>query len=172
MKNKIVVLDEIDSALDAFCMSRGTSIVFIDEQLAALPDDNVNKRELLRLRTKVKEAHRRKDFEALDGWLHALMIGLKAAVHTIPRAVTGEKFIQGRKPNTGTPIRKAIARELKKNPNLKPRELWLLLASKPPKGWAFCDNDLGKYIEGPREEGMKYSRFSAVCKEERDKLNQ
>lgn len=86
-------------------------------------------------------------------------------------ATTGAKFKQGRKVNTGGPIRKAIARELKRNPSLMPRHLWAKLASKPPKGWEFCDNSEGKYIEGPKGgEGMGYARFSEVCKEERDKL--
>ena len=86
-------------------------------------------------------------------------------------ALTGIKFRKGRKVNSGGPIRKAIARELNKNPSLKPRQLWEILASKPPKGWEFFDNSAGKYIEGPKGgEGMGYARFSEVCKEERDKL--
>ena len=87
-------------------------------------------------------------------------------------AATGKAFRDGRKMNTSSPIRKAIAHELKKQPNLKPREMWVILASKPPKGWEFFSNNLGKYIEGPTgSDGMKYTRFSAVCKEEKDKLS-
>lgn len=86
-------------------------------------------------------------------------------------ALTGIKFRKGRKVNSGGPIRKAIARELNKNPSLKPRQIWAILASKPPKGWEFFDNSAGRYIEGPKGgEGMGYTRFSEVCKEERDKL--
>lgn len=76
-----------------------------------------------------------------------------------------------RKPRKPSPIRKAIARELKKNPSLMPRHLWKILASSPPNGWEFFDNSAGKYIEGPKGgDGMGYARFSEVCKEERDKL--
>lgn len=86
-------------------------------------------------------------------------------------ASTGKTFREGRKINSVGPIRKAIAREVGKNPSLMPRHLWKILASKPPKGWEFFDNSAGKYIEGPKGgEGMGYAHFSAVCKEERDKL--
>ena len=86
-------------------------------------------------------------------------------------ALTGIKFRKGRKVNSGGPIRKAIARELNKNSALKPRQIWGILTSKPPKGWEFFDNSAGKYIEGPKGgDGMGYTRFSEVCKEERDKL--
>lgn len=73
-----------------------------------------------------------------------------------------------RKPS---PIRKAIARELAKSPTLKPLQLWSLLASKPPRGWTFFDNSLGKYIDIEGRKDMGWSRFSRVCKEEKDKLN-
>jgi len=86
-------------------------------------------------------------------------------------ALTGIKFRKGRKVNSGGPIRKAIAHELNKNPALKPRQIWGILASQPPKGWEFFDNRAGKYIEGPKGgDGMGYARFSEVCKEEKDKL--
>lgn len=89
---KTVVLNESDSALDAFCMSHGTSIVFLDEKLAALPDDNVNKRELTRLRRKMEDAHKGKDMGQLEGWFYALLIGLKAACLTIPLAEKGTNY--------------------------------------------------------------------------------
>lgn len=87
-------------------------------------------------------------------------------------AATGKTFREGRKVNSVGPIRKAIAREVGKNPSLMPRHLWAILARKPPKGWEFFDNSEGMYIEGPKGgEGMKYAHFSAVCKEEKDKLS-
>ncbi len=80
------------------------------------------------------------------------------------------KFLTGRKPGTGGPIRKAIARLLKKNPDPKPRELWAALKNNPPRGWSFCDNLQGKYIEGPRANtGMSYARFCNIASEERGK---
>lgn len=89
-----------------------------------------------------------------------------------PLAVAGKKFTAGRKPGTGGPIRKAIARLLKKDRAMKPRDVWRELAANPPRGWAFCETPrLGKYIEGPKGgQGMGYPHFSNACKEEKDKL--
>ncbi|MDZ7585531.1 MAG: hypothetical protein U0938_11985 [Thiobacillus sp.] len=85
-------------------------------------------------------------------------------------ALTGIKFRKGRKVNSAGPIRKAIARELKKNPYLKPRHLWEILASKPPKGWDFEGEGREARIWITGREPMGYARFSEVCKEESDKL--
>lgn len=72
----------------------------------------------------------------------------------VPEALDALRFKQGRKPGTGGPIRKAIARLLKKKP-LKNAEIWQALSLNPPRGWQFLENRLGKYIEGPRaEDGM------------------
>jgi hypothetical protein len=174
MKNApgVVELNESDSALDAFCLSRGTSIVFLDEKLASLPDDNPNKGELQRIRNRMEDAHRAGQLDLLDGWFHAYSIGLKSAVLLCPLATFGQPFKKHsslkRKPG---PIRKAIARELKKNPALKNREIFSSLAATPPKGWTFFDNRAGRYIEGPtKHDDMGYPRFSEICLEERNKL--
>ena len=74
------------------------------------------------------------------------------------------------KDRKGGPIRAAIARELRKNPKIKNLELFRILTGKPPKGWTFCDNDVGRYIEGPGGKNMGYSRFSEVCLAERNKI--
>jgi hypothetical protein len=89
-----------------------------------------------------------------------------------PLADVGEKFSKGRKLGTGGPIRKAIARLLKKNPLLKNVELWNMLASRPPRGWQFYDRPkIGRYIEGPKGgDGMSYARMRTVAAEERRKL--
>lgn len=72
----------------------------------------------------------------------------------------GLKFRSGRKLGTTGPIRKAIARELQKHPDMKNAQLWKALAAKPPKGWTFFDNHLGKYIEGPKGgQEMSYRTF-------------
>jgi hypothetical protein len=100
---------------------------------------------------------------------HTLLAQLSLA-HATPLAMQGQKFSAGRKSGTGGPIRRAIAALLKKNPTMRPRELWATLSKRPPHGWTFCDNRLGRYIEGPKAQSMSYGRFSNVCKEERDKL--
>jgi hypothetical protein len=54
---------------------------------------------------------------------------------------------------------------------MKNRDLWDAIKSKPPRGWKAIENDLGRYMEGPKaNDHMGYSRFSEVAKEERDKL--
>ena len=84
-------------------------------------------------------------------------------------ALTGQKFIAGRKPGSGGPIRKAIARLLKKNPEMKNPELWEMLEAHPPQGWQFYAER--KYIEGPKAgDGMSQGWFFSVCSEERKKL--
>tara|TARA_R110002049_G_scaffold163963_4_gene329994 strand:+ start:62 stop:574 length:513 start_codon:yes stop_codon:yes gene_type:complete len=91
--------------------------------------------------------------------------------HAMPLAIIGEAFRKGRKVNTGSPIRKAIARELAKDYTLKPRELWAILESKPPKGWDFDGEGRDGRIWVTGRKPMGYPRFSAVCKEEKDKLD-
>ena len=87
------------------------------------------------------------------------------------RAEVGEKFLKGRKVNSGGPIRAAIARLLKKDPALKNQELWHAVKARPPKGWTACDNRQGEYFEGPRAaDNMGKPRFLNVCSEERKKL--
>lgn len=88
-----------------------------------------------------------------------------------PAANTGLKFKRGRKTNTGSVIRKAIAKQLKQNLTLKNPQLWDVVAAKPPKGWTACDNRAGKYLEGSKPgQNMNYARFCNVCGEERKKL--
>lgn len=84
----------------------------------------------------------------------------------------GVKFTQGRKKNTGSPIRKAVAKLLAKNPTLKNPELWDAISSKSPRGWRASDNRIGKYLEGPNMANMNYDRFCNVCGEERKKVKE
>lgn len=91
----------------------------------------------------------------------------------IPDAITGIKFRPGRKPGSGGPIRKAIAKHLSKNNQLKNPELWEAIKNKPPRGWtAYESPKLGKYLEGPGLKNMNYERFCNVCGEERKRTRQ
>jgi hypothetical protein len=85
----------------------------------------------------------------------------------MPQAILGGKFIKGRKPNTGSPIRKRIAADLKKNPKLKPREVWAGIKAKHPKSWD-VEGDTQIWVTGRAP--MGYKRFSEVCAEEKKKL--
>lgn len=83
--------------------------------------------------------------------------------------IKGEKFDRGgRGPG---PIRKWIARQLKKCPTMKNADLWAAFKEKPQRGWSVMENRQGKYLEGPTvNDKVSYGRFSNVAKEERNKL--
>lgn len=85
-------------------------------------------------------------------------------------AVLGQKFMSGRKPNTGGPIRNRIKTLLRKTPTLKNGELWTAVTAKPPRGWIVSYD--GDALIGPtNDDGMKRERFNNVCGEERKKLS-
>lgn len=88
------------------------------------------------------------------------------------QASHGQRFKDGRKPNTGSLIRKAIAKLLKANSAIRNPEIWESMKHKPPRGWTACDNHLGKYFEGPENKNMNYERFCNVCSDERKKIKQ
>jgi hypothetical protein len=86
------------------------------------------------------------------------------------QAETGQRFKQGRKPGTVGPIRKEVARLLKKCPGITTPAIWKTIASNPPKGWqAFESAKMGKYLEGPDMQNVGYRRFQNICSEERKK---
>lgn len=85
-------------------------------------------------------------------------------------ALVGRKFQKGRKKGSAGPIRKRIEKELAIDQTLKPRQLWEKIKAKPPNGWEFFDNSLGRYAEGPHQQNMSYARFCNVCSEERSAL--
>lgn len=107
-EDEVVTLEGQDAFLDAFCMQYNTSIVDIDRKLDELHDDNPNKAELVRYRKLIASANSHGDLKLLDAWLHALMIGLKAATHTIPLALSGKKFKSGRKPGATGKLRNIV----------------------------------------------------------------
>jgi len=86
------------------------------------------------------------------------------------KAALGQKFSKGRKPSSPGPIRRAIAKHLKGDPEAKNAELWEAIKARPPRGWSGFDNRTGKYFEGPQNENMDYRRFRNVCAEERKKM--
>jgi len=87
------------------------------------------------------------------------------------QASHGQRMMDGRRPGTTGPIRKAIAKLLKSNGGMKNAEIWRAIRSTPPKGWRVCENvRYGKYIEGPGGRNMAYARFCNVCADERREL--
>lgn len=100
---------------------------------------------------------------------------IEPLIETSPIAVFAKPFKNNsEKVRKGGPLRVAIAKELKKDQSLKNQALWRILSTKTPKGVEYFDNSLGQYFEWTDKNGAlhntAYSRFSEVCKEERDKL--
>ena len=90
---------------------------------------------------------------------------------TIENAQRGRVFNKGRKPGTGSPIRKAIARLLKSDGAMKNATVWERIKAKPPKGYSLLEMNNRKYIDGPAVPcDMEYARFCNVASEERGKL--
>lgn len=86
----------------------------------------------------------------------------------LPLAIHGKIMRDNEKKNPGGPVRKRIAKELAKNSDLMPRHLWELIEAKHPKNWDVDRATREIWVTGRPQ--MGYSRFSEVCKEERDKL--
>jgi hypothetical protein len=90
--------------------------------------------------------------------------------HVMPAALHGEKFKEGRKAGTGGPIRKAVARLLKRSPAMRTAELWDALQRNPPRDCEFHENRQGRYVDLPSGGNMGYPRFRNVVSEEKKKL--
>lgn len=87
----------------------------------------------------------------------------------LPLARLGKRFKQGRKKGSAGPVRKAIARRLRKNPLAKNPEIWEALRKAPPRGWQFFENRQGQYIE--HQDGYTgRHHFNTICGEERKKI--
>jgi hypothetical protein len=115
-----------------------------------------------------------KSLEPLEKPLKALhdLMALRDAIKHEKKILQdrGIKFVDGRKDNTGSVIRKRIAKILEKKPAMKNPELWAAVAANPPRGWTAYDNRVGKYLEGEKNKNMTYGRFCNVCGEERKKI--
>lgn len=86
-------------------------------------------------------------------------------------AETGRAFKQGRKTNTGSPIRKKIANLLRKNSEITNFDLLEKVRLHPPKGYSFYDTThSGRYFEKPGHPSMGVRRFFNICGEERGKV--
>ena len=165
-----IVLSPEDSALDAVLLcTLGKRLPYIECAIAALPDDNPNKQELQKYRRWFGDSVASGNQFQMTMSAHLLVVSTKAAVLTIPSAIHGEKFKDGRKPGTPGRVRKAIRALLKKNTSLKNPEIWSILKNKPPSGWNFFDNRHGEYIEHQDGE-TKRAQFNNICSEERREI--
>lgn len=94
------------------------------------------------------------------------------AVRTLkPKALVGEKFTQGRKPGSASPLRLAVRRIVKRNPKAKAAEVWAALKAKPPRGIVFHDEWGGdRYVKTEGHGRTEYRRFLNIVSEERNAL--
>lgn len=94
-----------------------------------------------------------------------------------PLAHTGAKFKAGRKPDSLSPLAKAVRAHLKKSIDSSAKEVWFALSKKPPKGLSFRDNHAGKYVEYDKRTGAGnlkntgYLRFATIVSEQRQYCN-
>ncbi len=120
------------------------------------------------------DAHEKRRLELDEQLLgmHEKIGRLKFLIKHQPTLELGRRFQRGRKPRTGSAIRKAIAKALEVDPDIDNTALWKQLAKDPPRGWQCFDNAHGKYIEGPsaRDGSMSYRRFCNIAAEERGKV--
>lgn len=108
---------------------------------------------------------------------YAISLGKSKGLRVLAgdQAEHGQRFKDGRKPGSGGPIRKAIAKLLAKNPTMKNPDLWGAIKKKPPKGWSAEEPRYFNFepeLLGPNPETdhMSYRRFCTVCGEERRKV--
>ncbi len=147
-------------------------VEFVDDFIDSgkLPEETIS---LLRgIRHDALQACIANNIPLMEAKLQGLHMACRAA-GMLPAAKLGSKFKKGRKQGSSGPIRKAIARLLKKTPAMKNAELWRAIKDNPPRGWKAYENRAGHYIEGPEAgDNMGYERFCNVSAEERKKLNQ
>lgn len=85
-------------------------------------------------------------------------------------AELGQRFKQGRKPGTVSPLRLAVRRILRRTPQATAAGVWAALAARPPKGLSFVDSSrLGRYVETAGKPDTGYRRFATIVSEERPK---
>lgn len=83
----IITLSPDDSWLDCWCRSQyGMNFGLHLHRVETLPDDNVNKPELVRYVERLRRAMHDRNFEAVEGWANALAVAVKSAGFLIPLA--------------------------------------------------------------------------------------
>ena len=134
------------------------------------PLAKANRELLLLRRSEAVEAHAAHNSKLAFAWVSYLSLAMrvgKSLENLTPVARLGKKFSSGRKVGTVGPVRAAIRRYLKKRPYAKTAEIWGHFESKPPRGWEFFNNRLGRYIETKGPESTSYRRFGNIVSEER-----
>ncbi len=130
---------------------------------------------IIQRRAQALDAFKVFNTELAFAWINFLFAAMRASKRQeflLPLSRTGKKFSSGRKIGTVGPVRAEIRRYLKRSPTARTAEIWSSLESKPPRGWEFFDNRLGRYIETNGPESTSYRRFGNIVSEERKLLAQ
>ncbi len=90
----------------------------------------------------------------------------------IPPARVGKKFIDGRRQaNKLGPVARRVTAHLKEDAAASAVTVWDAIEERPPKGFTFCHNSLGRYIEDERGRTvMEWKRFNNLISERRKAL--
>lgn len=100
-----------------------------------------------------------------------LPVGFEEAVVQAYLEDLGSRFKGGRKEGAVSPVRKAVRRELVRDPKASTETLWKRVEANPPRGWMLCDNRAGRYAEGPKPgQNMNFRTFANVASAERKLL--
>lgn len=92
------------------------------------------------------------------------------AITAGPLIAKARKFDPGRRPGSGSRVRKEVAKHLMRNPKATAAEVWAAIEAKPPKGMSVLENRAGRYIETTGAKDTGYDRFANIVSEERKKL--
>jgi hypothetical protein len=107
--------------------------------------------------------------KAILEMLHVYYQLVRREEFLLPTARHGKKFV-AKKPGASGPVRKAIARVLKKNAKLTAEKVWQCLKDDPPRGLEFYGSGAARHIwrKGRRDTGWR--RFQNIVSEEKVKL--
>jgi hypothetical protein len=132
-----------------------------------------NRSVLIHRRAQALQAQKEGNKGLAESWLNYLSLAMRAGKRMeflLPLSKTGKKFVSGRKPGSIGPVRQAIRRHLKRQPQANAAQIWAALSVKPPKGMTFYDNRLGKYIESDNHPETQYRQFANLVSFERKLL--
>lgn len=137
------------------------------------PQAQANLSQLIQRRAIALRAQNEKNKDLAVAWLNYLALAMRVGKRMeflLPLSRTGKKFVSGRKPGSAGPVRLAIRRYLKRQPQARAAQIWTALSANPPKGMTFYDNRLGKYIETDGQPDTQYRQFANLVSMERKLL--
>jgi hypothetical protein len=169
--------DKTEHAFALACSVWGFSLVGFDNFLEAAdwstPGAQANLKHFLKRRSEAIAAFTGKNLRLM----RAIIEGLATQQELIqadevlrPKAKHGSKFV-AKKPGSAGPVRKVIAKALRKNPASSAEEVWGLLTADPPQNLEFYGTTPERrYIRRQGHPDTGWRRFQNIVSEERKKL--